>query len=1208
MPSHKKLNKLMDRGTAANGGPPAASQPTTMKKPDVGMSGAKKKKIRSKAKGKKQKKKGHPVNVVSGQVVDEALELVLRGPIPVLWQRTYSSAFSDETSPLGRGGWTHALHQWVDVRDGDLTLRDEDGTELVLPPVPERHQPVLHRGERLSITRLEDDRFEITKLDTRIKRLFVPLDRGGPAMLREITDAWGNRVELTYASGRLVAVRASGRELRLTYDAKGYVQRVAAWTEGAEQQAVAYAYTRYGELARATNALGHADHFAYDALHRMVKATLKNGHSFHYAYDDETGLCVHTWGDDDLHDVELIYDLKAGTTVAADEEVRTYTWSEKGALLKESTPDGDFVEEYAYDDDLLVLSEANGAGEAWEYEYDERGNRVLARDPAGNEMRWVYRGDLAVRRISSEGHATAFSYNAQGEPVLVQSPTGLVYKLGYDGAGHVAYLYADESMLRSYAYDEKQNLVKETDARGAATTYTHDALGRPLTQTDALGRTTRVEYDAIGQPVLIERPDGTRVSFAYDAMGNVVKQTDALGRVTRMEYAGTGVLVRSTTPDGQTWQFAYDGLERIRTITNPKRETYEYDYDRAGRIVEERTFDKRAIKYQYSKAGRLHRMEYPDETWRELSYDPLGNVLVDDSPHGAHKFARDPIGRMLEAVVAEHSGKTVVKFVRDAWGRVLEEIQNGQSITSTYDTRGRRATRVLPAGETTKYAYDRGGALIGLDHDGHKVTITRDVLGREVRRQAGKAADIAATYDTMDRLESRIAKSAERTGEAAQRVLSERKWSYDANGRVTGVDDSRWGKTRYGYDELGQLIEAQRGKAHEVFYYDGAGSLSAAVEGLMTRAVPWTVGEGNILQQTEDGELAYDARRRRVKETAPDGKVTEYWWDCRDRLREVELPSGERVLYTYDAFARRVRKEIVPKEPTVGVPSVTPSRVRVVTFLWDKDVLAQEIDTERGKRVFVHGARGSLLPILQQEQGEIFTYVLDHLGTPKELIDENGRVAWSAAHSAWGTITETWRDAGTSRVESPFRLLGQYFDDETGLAYTRFRYFDPARARWISPDPLGIAGGANLSGFEGAPTTDTDPLGLCATARMKQLAKKAYKNVMEDPEGKFEEHLTKKELEATEEKPFLKRCFFGTAVERELDALVKADAELDGSVKVQTGPRADYKGADGTRYDITTDNPGTVAAHEARTGDNKIDVVLTYPALTQAQVDALPFP
>ena len=70
-----------------------------------------------------------------------------------------------------------------------------------------------------------------------------------------------------------------------------------------------------------------------------------------------------------------------------------------------------------------------------------------------------------------------------------------------------------------------------------------------------------------------------------------------------------------------------------------------------------------------------------------------------------------------------------------------------------------------------------------------------------------------------------------------------------------GIEDSRWGTTKYAYDEIGQLIDALRGKAHEVFYYDAAGSLSAVVEGVMSRVVPWTVGEGNILQQSEDAEL-----------------------------------------------------------------------------------------------------------------------------------------------------------------------------------------------------------------------------------------------------------------------------------------------------------------------------------------------------------------
>jgi len=132
-----------------------------------------------------------------------------------------------------------------------------------------------------------------------------------------------------------------------------------------------------------------------------------------------------------------------------------------------------------------------------------------------------------------------------------------------------------------------------------------------------------------------------------------------------------------------------------------------------------------------------------------------------------------------------------------------------------------------------------------------------------------------------------------------------------------------------------------------------------------------------------------------------------------------------------------------------------------VDFVWDGDVLASDFDSRQGARCFVH-APGSFVPLLQSERGRVFSYVVDQVGVPKELIDEDGRVVWSAAHSAWGKITDEYvlaRQDGGRKVESPFRLLGQYADEETGLCYTRFRYFDAEVGRWCSADVLGIVGG-----------------------------------------------------------------------------------------------------------------------------------------------------
>ena len=40
----------------------------------------------------------------------------------------------------------------------------------------------------------------------------------------------------------------------------------------------------------------------------------------------------------------------------------------------------------------------------------------------------------------------------------------------------------------------------------------------------------------------------------------------------------------------------------------------------------------------------------------------------------------------------------------------------------------------------------------------------------------------------------------------------------------------------------------------------------------------------------------------------------------------------------------------------------------------------------------------------------------------------------------------------------PFRQLGQYEDEETGLYYNRFRYYDPKIGNYISQDPIRLGG------------------------------------------------------------------------------------------------------------------------------------------------------
>ena len=108
-------------------------------------------------------------------------------------------------------------------------------------------------------------------------------------------------------------------------------------------------------------------------------------------------------------------------------------------------------------------------------------------------------------------------------------------------------------------------------------------------------------------------------------------------------------------------------------------------------------------------------------------------------------------------------------------------------------------------------------------------------------------------------------------------------------------------------------------------------------------------------------------------------------------------------------------------------------------------------------------------------------YQCDHLGTPQELTDPNGQLAWSAQYKAWGEIKEQRSEwAQREGLTNPIRFQGQYHDHETGLHYNRYRYYDPWVGRFISKDPISYAGGLNLYAYAPNPVEWVDPNGLCS--------------------------------------------------------------------------------------------------------------------------------
>jgi RHS repeat-associated protein len=69
-------------------------------------------------------------------------------------------------------------------------------------------------------------------------------------------------------------------------------------------------------------------------------------------------------------------------------------------------------------------------------------------------------------------------------------------------------------------------------------------------------------------------------------------------------------------------------------------------------------------------------------------------------------------------------------------------------------------------------------------------------------------------------------------------------------------------------------------------------------------------------------------------------------------------------------------------------------------------------------------------------------------------------------------------EATINQSEQNIRFQGQYEDDETGLFYNRFRYYDTDSSRYINQDPISFLGDWCLYLYTNNPVNSIDPYGL----------------------------------------------------------------------------------------------------------------------------------
>ncbi|MFE2882549.1 putative T7SS-secreted protein [Streptomyces sp. NPDC059272] len=1023
-----------------------------------------------------------PIDVATGHMVLPQTDLSLPGSLPLVLKRSFNSAYR-----AGRWfgpTWSSTVDQRLEIDAEGVVLIAEDGLLLAYPhPAPGLPTLPAH-GPRWPLNR-EDGGYTITDPDT--GRVWHFADSGADsAVLEQLDDRNGNWITFEYdAEGAPLGITHSGGyQLRFS-TAHGRITALTltgAAGEGHAQEILRYGYTD-GHLTEVTNSSGIPLHFGCDAHGRITSWTDTNGSRFDYVYDDRD-RCTHQSGAAGHLDSAFAYDTtdpETGDRVTAITNslghTARYLVNDRAQVTAEIDETGS-VTRYRRDRRNRLLSRTDPLGRTTAFRYDEAGNLLTVTRPDGREARAEYNElGLPVRLVNPDGTVLRRTYDARGNRTSVTDPTGHTTHFAYDDSGRLTRVTDPLGRATTVHCDRTGLPLEITDPLGGVTRYERDGFGRPVTATDALGATTRLTWTPEGHLSHRTAPDGTTESWTYDGEGNCTTHTDPLGGVSHFEYTHFDLLASRTGPDGVRHDFTHDTELNVTRVTNPQGLIWSYAYDAAGRLVTETDFDDRTLTYTHDATGRLTTRTNTLGQVIEFDRNELGQVTRKNAAGQVTTYAYD----MTDGLAQATGPDTTLTILRDRHGRVRSETVDGRELAFTYDEFGRRTGRTTPTGGTTTWSYDATGRRTGMTASGRAIDFTYDDVGRELARQVGETLTLSHTFDTAGRLTTQSVRGS--TG----RSLQHRAYTYRADGNLTAIDDQLSGVRRFDLDAAGRVTAVHAANWTETYAYDDAGNQTQA---------HWPTGHpgqeatgaraytGTRITRAGDVRYEHDAlgritlRQKTRLSRRPD--TWRYEWDAEDRLTAVTTPDGSRWRYTYDPLGRRTSKSRLAADAETVVEKVT--------FTWDGTTLCEQTTTspDLPNPVTLTWDHQGLTPIAQTErittaeapQDEIdsrfFAIITDLVGTPTELIDEQGDIAWHTRSTLWGTTA--W--SADSTTYTPLRFPGQYFDPETGLHYNYFRHYDPETARYLSPDPLGLTPAPNPATYVANPHTRSDPYGL----------------------------------------------------------------------------------------------------------------------------------
>jgi RHS repeat-associated protein len=844
---------------------------------------------------------------------------------------------------------------------------------------------------------------------------------------------------------------------------------------GYDPQVTGYTYDSAGRPASVTQPDGGVVTTEYYPTGQVKKVTGARTYPVEYTYDPQGRVkTLTTWQN---------YATSAGAAVT--------TWN--------YTPDRGFLQSKRY---------ADNTGPSYTYK------------PSGR----------LLTRMWARGVVCTYGYNSAGDHVrTIYSDGTPAVSLAYDRSGRPQAM-TDAAGTRTLVYHASGQLDTETYSAGLLNGYAldrdYDALQRLSALSVSSVYSVGYSYDPASRLQAITQGPNT-ATYAYlpnsPLVGTVTFQQGATTRLTTTKvYDNLNRLTSVTNshlPTPSSYAYAYNSANQRTRTTRENNSYWSYSYDALGQVTTSRKFDASNVPL----AGH-------DFAW---AYDDIGNrkTAIQNSSHSAYTTnslnqhtqrtvpgvfellaAADPAATVTYQSPAETGVPTALPrqeeflYQQIPVDNTADAVNTPVQITGVKNYAGPNGEDVVTSLTRTAFV-PKTPELFSHDADGN---LTAD--GRwtyewdgENRLVALQTPPQAAPPQAPGGLRGRYYNYLKETiwlGVPALVRDEAVDFDWGSGSPGPGVGSDKFNVIWTGWVEApatGSYVFETESDDGVVFTLEGVILInnSRVRDPAIDRSSPVALVAGQRYAVTLTHFNHTGPARMRLRWKKP-GDTVATVIPAAQLYHATGARARQRLEFAYDGQGRRVAKRVLTWNPSTSTyqlqtetkflydgwnliveyrlnPSTSTFDLNS-TYTWGLD-LSGSMQGAGGVGGLLFANTQTLDPGSQTLTPGTHAFACDGNGNVTALVDlATGLKSAAYDYNAFG---ETILSEGHAAAANPFRFSTKYTDDESGLLYYGFRYYNPATGRWPSRDPIMERGGANLYAFvRNNPLSSIDAIGL----------------------------------------------------------------------------------------------------------------------------------